>query len=134
MNEQRITDQASVHVLLMEEDHVLCKMIVKMLTKNQIAVATANGPDAAVKLYMDAKTKGQSFDSVILDLNVYGETVAVRVLKKLKQIDPDVKALVSSGCLFDDVMVNYNKFGFQGALAKPFRKHELLAVVRAMIE
>ena len=58
---------------------------------------------------MAAKTNSQPFNGVILDLNIDRKTVATVVLERLKQVDPDIKAIVSGGHLFDDVMVNYNQ-------------------------
>jgi len=41
-------------------------------------------------------------------------------IKKLIEIDPKVKAIVSSGYSNVRVMSDYSSFGFRGVLAKPF--------------
>ncbi len=46
-------------------------------------------------------------------------------VKILLEIDPQVKAIVSSGYSNDPVMTNYRAYGFIGALAKPYNKKDL---------
>jgi hypothetical protein len=43
-------------------------------------------------------------------------------IKKLLQIDPDVKAVISSGNLYDAVMTDYKKYAFTAALPKACTK------------
>ncbi len=41
-------------------------------------------------------------------------------VQKLLEIDPHVKAIVSSGYYNDSVMTDFKKYGFTAALAKPY--------------
>ncbi len=134
MSQQPKQDQTSFQVLIMEEEAALCKMLQMMLYRNGIRAEFVNHPEACVQEYRDSKTTGRPFDAVILDLSIAGETVAVSVVEQLKEVDPHVKAIVSSGHRFHDVMVKYDRFGFRGALPKPFGKQELMATVLSVLE
>jgi DNA-binding NarL/FixJ family response regulator len=46
-------------------------------------------------------------------------------MEKLLEIDPQVKALVSSGYSEDPIMSDYRNYGFSGVIAKPYRVAEL---------
>jgi DNA-binding NarL/FixJ family response regulator len=46
-------------------------------------------------------------------------------MEKLREIDPDVKTIVSSGYSNDEVMANFKHFGFIGVVGKPYRPSEL---------
>jgi DNA-binding NarL/FixJ family response regulator len=46
-------------------------------------------------------------------------------IKKLLAIDPQVKAIVSSGYSNNPIMANFNKFGFKGVISKPFQLNEV---------
>ena len=70
--------------------------------------------------------EGESFDLVILDLTVPGGLGGKETLKELLGIDPQVKALVSSGYTNDPVMTNYRKYGFSGVMPKPYTKDQMI--------
>jgi DNA-binding NarL/FixJ family response regulator len=46
-------------------------------------------------------------------------------IKKLLEIDPEIKAVVFSGYSDDPVMSNYRKYGFKGMMPKPFDAYAL---------
>ena len=46
-------------------------------------------------------------------------------LQKLKEIDPGLKAIVSSGYADDPIMKDFKEHGFTGSIAKPYKIEEL---------
>ena len=55
--------------------------------------------------------------------------------KRLLEIDPEVKAIASSGYSNDPVIANYGQYGFRGGLSKPYTTEELaLTLVRILAE
>lgn len=118
----------------MEEENSLRNLIDKMLTKKGFEVACAKDGAEAVELYRSAKALKHPFDAVILDLTVTFGMGAKESIKHLTEIDPDVKGIVSSGYAYDDVIVNYPKHGFRGAITKPFTMHELMTTINETIE
>ena len=67
---------------------------------------------------------------VIMDLTIPGKMGGKEAIIKLLQIDPNAKAIVSSGYSNDPIMSDYKKFGFSGIIAKPFNASELLKIVK----
>ena len=65
------------------------------------------------------------FHAVILDLTVPGGLGGKETVKKLLEIDPDTKAIVSSGFSTDAIMARYKKYGFSAVVAKPYNLVEL---------
>ncbi len=76
--------------------------------------------DKDIKLYKKAKDSGKPFDAVILDLTVKDGMGGKDAVKALLELDPQVKAIVSSGHSNDPVMTNFRAYGFVGDLPKPY--------------
>jgi len=55
-------------------------------------------------------------------------------MRELLKIDPDVKAIVSSGYFNDPVMSDFQKYGFKGAMPKPYEKSTLKKVLEKLSE
>jgi len=88
----------------------------------------------AIELYKKSMDFGQPFDAVILDLTVKGGMGGKDVIKELLKINPQVKAIVSSGYSNDPVMTDFKAYGFTGALPKPNTKKELIEALNKIIK
>ena len=77
---------------------------------------------------------GQPFNAVILDLTVPGGMGGKETVKELLKIDPGANVIVSSGYSNDPIMAEYNKHGFKGIVAKPYKLRELSEVVNKVIK
>jgi DNA-binding NtrC family response regulator len=51
----------------------------------------------------------------------------------LLQLDPNIRAIVSSGYSDDPIMANYENFGFKSVIAKPYKISELSAVLHHIL-
>jgi CheY-like chemotaxis protein len=57
---------------------------------------------------------------VILDLTIRGGLGGAETIRRLREIEPRVKAVVSSGYAADGVVADYRRYGFSAALSKPY--------------
>jgi CheY-like chemotaxis protein len=96
-------------------------------------VETVESSPQAVRAFQNAKKSKQPFDAVILDLTIPGSQGGKATLKEIRKIDPAVKAIVSSGYSNDPVMADYEKYGFQGVLVKPYKTRHLGAVLKKVL-
>ena len=80
---------------------------------------------AAIEKYKQGMKNGNPYAVVIMDLTVPGGMGGGEAIKKLLEIDPQAKAIVSSGYSNNPIMANFNKFGFKGVISKPFRLNEV---------
>jgi CheY-like chemotaxis protein len=69
---------------------------------------------------------------VILDQTIPGGIGGAEALKLLRKVDPKVKAIATSGYTEGETMANYQDFGFDGVLRKPFRIQDLSRVLREL--
>ena len=79
----------------------------------------ANGT-AAIQEYKKQKDAGQTYSAVIMDLTVPHGMGGRETIVEILAIDSAAKVFVSSGYAHDPIMVNYQDYGFSGAIAKPF--------------
>ncbi len=97
-------------------------------------VAAAADGETAINLHREALDAGRPFDLVILDLTVRGGMGGKQALLKMREIDPHVQALIATGYSNDPVVQSFRKYGFSGAITKPFTLTTLRAVIRDVFE
>jgi YesN/AraC family two-component response regulator len=68
-----------------------------------------------------------------MDLTVPGGLGGKEAIKKLQEIDPEVKAIVSSAYSTDPVMANFREYGFSDFITKPYQSMELSKVLHKVI-
>ena len=93
----------------------------------------ARDGEEAVELYERELRRSRPFDAVILDLTVPGGMGGKDAVKRLRALDPAVKAIVSSGYCNDPVMASYRDHGFRGVIAKPYNVDDLAAVLKEVL-
>jgi CheY-like chemotaxis protein len=121
-------------ILIMDDDKYLTEMMGDMLEILGYEAEFANDGAEAVALYKKGMESGKPYDAVILDLTVPGSMGGKDVIKILHEIDPKVKAVVSSGYSDDPVMSDFGEFGFKGMMPKPFDANVLGKVLNDVIK
>ena len=97
----------------------------EMLSFLGYAVEFASDGEEAIEHYKQAQSQRNPFVAVIMDLTVRGAMGGSEAVQELLKIDPDVKAIVSSGYANDTVLADYKEHGFVGMVAKPYKLEEL---------
>ncbi|WP_456431706.1 PAS domain-containing protein [Thermosulfuriphilus sp.] len=121
-------------ILLMDDDQDVRQVASQMLTDLGYEVVVAPEGHKALSLYREALETGEPFDLVIMDLTIPGGMGGREAVKELLSFDPSARVIVSSGYSNDDVMANYQKYGFSGVLPKPFKLSELKSVLERLLE
>jgi PAS domain S-box-containing protein len=124
----------SGRILVMDDDRLLLKSAVRVLRRLGYQVQTAVDGDTALAEYEAAAAVGKPFDLVILDIVIPGGMGGGETIARLREIDPDIRAIVSSGYSTDPIMANYKDYGFGGVVAKPYDLGELGRAVREVLE
>ncbi len=120
-------------VLFMDDEQIIRDMALILLRRFGLeAVCVADGAEA-VENYRDALANGKPFDLVIMDLTVPGGMGGLAAVGKLREIDPHVKAVVSSGYSSDPVLANFQSHGFSAMVAKPYEISDLTRVLRELL-
>ncbi|HZR47523.1 MAG TPA: ATP-binding protein, partial [Candidatus Manganitrophaceae bacterium] len=117
-------------ILLMDDDEAIREVAGEMLRQIGYRVVFAREGREAIALYQTALRSAEPFDAVIMDLTIAGGMGGKETIERLIKIDPQVRAIVSSGYSDDPIMSDFKRFGFSGVAAKPYRLEELSRTLR----
>ncbi|MBU7017406.1 MAG: PAS domain S-box protein [Theionarchaea archaeon] len=121
-------------VLVMDDEEVIRDAATEVLQYLGYVVATAKDGEEAFDMYREAYEKGECFDVVIMDLTVPGGMGGKEAVVRLKEINPSVKVIVSSGYSTDPVMADHKEHGFCGVVTKPYSVEDLSSALRKVME
>jgi PAS domain S-box-containing protein len=107
-------------ILVMDDQKMVRETAMSMLKKLGYKVDSAVNGKEAIEKYKAGMDNSEPYDAVILDLTIPGGMGGIDTMKELLKIDPDVTAIVSSGYSTAPVMADYTKYGFSGAMMKPY--------------
>lgn len=120
-------------VLFMDDDPKICALTATMLQSLDYKYDIAHHGEEAIKFYQRYLNIGRPYDAVIMDITVIGGMGGEECFQHLRQLDPDVRAIVSSGYDNEDMARRFLDMGFCGYLTKPYRVTDLGKVIKAVL-
>jgi DNA-binding NtrC family response regulator len=117
----------------MDDEEIIRDVAKEMLESEGYNLEFAIEGREAIDMYKKSINIKQKFDLVILDLTIPGGLGGKDAIKEILKIDPDVKAIVSSGYSNDPIMAEYTKYGFSDFVPKPYNFEQLINIVNKVI-
>lgn len=117
-------------VLLMDDEESIRRLAGTMLSLLECEVVETADGEAALAAHEAARAEGHPFDVVVMDLTIPGGMGGKEAIRRLRERDPQIRAIVSSGYSNDPVMAQYGAYGFDGVLPKPYLLKDLKRVLR----
>ena len=117
-------------ILLVEDEELLIEMVRLILESKGYKVITAIDGNEAIKLY---KRHKKVIDVVLTDMGL-PEMTGMSVLKKLKEINPNVCIICASGFFEPDVKHELYKSGVKGIVQKPYTPDDVLRKLREVLD
>jgi PAS domain S-box-containing protein len=119
-------------ILVMDDEQCICRMVEDALTQFGYEVTVVQDGQAAIDLFSEALTSGENFDAILLDLTIPGGMGGKEAIQHLRRLDPHVKAIVTSGYSDDPIMSDFQAYGFQGILVKPYKIIDLAKTLESL--
>jgi PAS domain S-box-containing protein len=120
-------------ILFMDDDPKISALTGTMLQSLDYKFDLAKNGEEAIALYQRYLNIGRPYDAVIMDLTVIGGMGGEECFYALRELDPDVRVIVSSGYDSDDLAERFLNLGFCGYLTKPYRVSDLGKVIKAVV-
>ncbi|OGS11033.1 MAG: hypothetical protein A2386_00470 [Elusimicrobia bacterium RIFOXYB1_FULL_48_9] len=120
-------------ILILDDEEIIRVLGLRMLTKLGYVAECFDDSEKAIERYKQAWGTAEAFEAVILDLTLPGRMGGKEVLGRLKSINPEIKAIVSSGYSEDKVMANHKEYGFSAVLQKPYDIEEVSAILHKLL-
>jgi two-component system cell cycle sensor histidine kinase/response regulator CckA len=117
-------------ILLVDDEEMILEIGRDLLNAMGYKVQTARSGTEAVQLYKGEK---DSIDLVILDM-IMPEMGGGQAYDRMKEINPDLKALLSSGYSIDGEAHEIMERGCNGFIQKPFNLNELSTKIREIFQ
>lgn len=117
-------------VLLVDDEQMILGVGCGMLEKMGYTVMTAGSGIEAVEIY---STEKERIDMVILDM-IMPDLSGAETFDRLKQLNPEIKVLLSSGYSLDGKAADILNRGCRGFIQKPFGMRQLSEKIRAVID
>ena len=117
-------------ILVIEDEEMLRNSLITLLETKGYRVLTATDGDAAILQFRQFK------DEIALVLSDVGlpKRNGWRVLQKIREINPQVKAIIASGYIDPVLKFEMIKAGARGLVQKPFVPSELLKKIRVILD
>ncbi len=120
-------------VLLLEDDESVITTTSRILQHLGHSVEVARHGAQAVECFARSRYPDMYFDLLLLDLTICGGMGGREAILKIREIDPEVIAVVTSGYADDPVMSNCKEYGFDASLTKPFNIRTLRCLIEDLV-
>ncbi|MBN2703456.1 MAG: response regulator [Pontiellaceae bacterium] len=120
-------------VLVMDDEEGIRRLVLSLMRRIGLDAVGVTDGASAIRAYQDALDEGNPFSLTIMDLTIPGGMGGLEAIGELRRIDPNIRAIVSSGYSGDPVMANYKEFGFSGIVEKPYEVEVLMECVARLL-
>jgi CheY-like chemotaxis protein len=107
-------------ILIMDDEPLVLEMAGAAVRQLGYAATLSRSGAEAIVQYQIGLDSGRRFDAVILDLTVPGGIGGPETVARLRQIDPGVRAALSSGYTDHPAITDWAGAGFAAFIAKPY--------------
>jgi len=127
--EEEGTGEIKGKILILDDEEIILDVASEALSCMGYDVCICKSGEEAIRLYRESLEEEIPFDAVIMDLTIPGGMGGKEAIKKILELDPHVKGIVSSGYSNDPVIASYKDYGFTDVVTKPYTVKDLCSTL-----
>ncbi|MEM9445580.1 MAG: PAS domain S-box protein [Verrucomicrobiota bacterium] len=112
--------RGTAKILVMDDEKSVRTVMTRLLKRLGYDVGVAPEGGIALQMYKEASENSDPYDLVIMDLTIRAGMGGEKAIELLRTYDPHALAIVFSGYSDNPVMADYEHYGFNAAIQKPF--------------
>jgi len=116
-------------ILLMDDNKEIREVAEKILNYLGYTALTVLDGTEALNKFIEAKDNKSPFDLLILDMTIQGGMGGKDTITELLKLDPNVKALVSTGYTEDIMVTDFKNYGFCDIISKPYTLENISSII-----
>ena len=120
-------------ILIMDDNIGLLKLLKRLLEQLNFEVELTKEGAEAISVYKEEMKKGNTFDLILVDLIIDGGIGGIETIEVIRKFDPNVKAIIISGELPEEIKEDHTKYGFDSFIEKPFKIEILKSVIEKVL-
>lgn len=120
-------------VLFMDDDDDIRALTGGMLESLGYKYDLARNGEEAIQFYKRYLNIGRPYDVVIMDLTIVGGMGGEQTYRQLRDLDPEVCAVMASGYDNDEMARQFMEMGFYDYITKPYRVSDLGKSLRKVL-
>ncbi len=121
-------------ILVMDDMEAMMMVAGEILTVLGYEVEYTTNGQEAIDAYKAAKDSGNPFDAAVFDLTVPGGMGGEEAANILKEYDPGLIAIASSGYTTSNVMSDFKNSAFKAVVPKPYRIKEMSDALHGVLK
>jgi len=123
----------SATILVMDDEEMIRELAEEVLSIMGHKTLLAKDGKEAIDIFREYRSGNKRIDLIIMDLTIPSGMGGKDVIKEILKIDPEAKAIVSSGYSNDPVMTNFREYGFKASIVKPFKMAEFEKLINSIL-
>ncbi len=120
-------------VLVLDDEEMILQLVTDIFNLMNFDVTAVTSAEEAISAFEEASRQGRPFDLCLFDMTLPGNMNGADVLRQIRKIDPNVKAIVSSGFSQEDMDMVKGETGFDAAVPKPYSITVLQETVQKLL-
>lgn len=120
-------------ILVMDDDDTILQVVTDIMDSIGFETVAAKDGQEAIEHFTRARAEGRGFDVIIMDITIPGGMGGREAIARIREIDPQVRAIVSSGYANTPILAACKEFGFAAALTKPYDVTGICSVLKQVL-